>query len=108
MRCPLPFPESVKTELRKIAAEGRYVLAIEILGRGAADELVLGSVEEAQVIVNVARVQMMKAALQYPFWDEDDPRHDANHEDAFHEVVLGLFEKTVSYIRQDFDVKTAV
>jgi hypothetical protein len=104
----LSFPESVKAELRKIAGEGNYVLATEILERGADDELVLESVEEAQVIVNVARVQMMVASLKFPFWDEDDARHDAAHEEAFHEVVLGLFEKTASTIRQDFEVKTSI
>jgi hypothetical protein len=104
----LSFPDSVKAELRKIATAGRYVLAMEILERGADDELVLESVEEAQVVVNLARVQMMVASLRYPFWDEDDPRHDAAHEEAFHEVVLGVFEKTVSTIGQDFEVKTAI
>jgi hypothetical protein len=104
----LPFPDSVKAELRRIAAAGHYVLATEILERGADDELLLSSLEEAQVIVNVARVQMMVTSLRFPFWDEDDPRHDPKHEEAFHEVVLGLFEKTVSIIGQDFEVKTAI
>lgn len=40
------------------------------------DELVLDSAEEAQIVVNVARLEMLKTALQCPFWDEDDPRQD--------------------------------
>ncbi len=78
--------------------------AKEILPRGNPAELILESEDEAQVVVNVARVEMMKTILQYPFWDEDDPRHDPAHEDRFHEVVNGLFEKTVSSIGQDFEV----
>jgi hypothetical protein len=77
------------------------VLATEILLRGGPDELVLESNAEAQVVANVARVEMMKTILQCPFWDEDDPRHDPAHEERFHDVVNGLFEKTVSYIGQD-------
>jgi len=49
---------------------------------------------------------MMKTTLQCPSWDEDNPRHDPAHEERFHDVVNGLFEKTVSCIGQDFEVVT--
>jgi len=104
----IAFPDSVKADLLKIASAGNFVRAKEILSRGKADELVLESEGEAQVVVNVARVEMMKTILQCPFWDEDDPRHDPTHEERFHEVVNGLFEKTVSYIGQDFEVVTKI
>jgi hypothetical protein len=104
----ITFPDSVKADLLKIAAVGNFVRAKEILSRGKPDELVLESEDEAQVVVNVARVEMMKTILQCPFWDEDDPRHDPAHEELFHEVVNGLFEKTVSYIGQDFEIITKV
>ena len=68
----------------------------------------LESADEAQVVVNVARVEMMKTILQFPFWDEDDPRHDTTHEERFHDVVNGLFEKTVSYVGQEFEVVTKI
>jgi hypothetical protein len=97
----IAFPDSLKVELQKLAASCNYVLATEILLRGGPDELVLESNAEAQVVANVARVEMMKTILQCPFWDEDDPRHDPAHEERFHDVVNGLFEKTVSYIGQD-------
>jgi hypothetical protein len=104
----IAFPDSVKAELLKIAASGDFVRAREILARGKSDELVLESAEEAQIVVNVARVEMMKTILRYPFWDEEDPRHDPVHEERFHEAVNGLFEKTVSYIGQDFKVVTQI
>ena len=102
------FPESVKADLLKIATTGKFVRAREILSRGQQGELILESDDEAQVVVNVARVEMMKTILQCPFWDEDDPRHDPAHEERFHDVVNGLFEKTVSYIAQDFEVVTKI
>lgn len=104
----IKFPDSVKADLREIADREGYVLASEILARGALDELILESVEDAQVIVNVARIEMMKAALRNPFWDEDDARFQPEHAERFHDVVNGLFEKTVSYLMQDFDVVTKV
>jgi len=108
MSVTLAFPDSIKTDLLKLAADGGYVGAKEILVRGRPDELVLESDAEAQVVVNVARVEMMRTQLKYPFWDEDDPRHDPSHADRFHDIVNGLFEKTVSYIGQDFKVVTAI
>lgn len=102
------FPESVKTELRRISAEHGYVIASEVLARGADEELVLESMQEAQVVVNVARVEMMMALLCCPFWDEDHPHYDPVHAERFDEVVNGLFEKTVSYIAQEFDVVTKI
>ena len=86
----------VKDHLQKLAAAGGFVRAQEILARGKPDELMLEPAEEAQIVVNVARLEMMKTVLQCPFWDEDDPRHDPAHEERFHEGVNGLFEKTVS------------
>jgi len=49
-------PDRVKSELQRLAAEGRFVRAIEILPRGGTGELVLASTQEAPVVVDVARV----------------------------------------------------
>ncbi len=46
----IAFPDSVKSELRRIAAAGGFVRAREILDRGNADELILESAEEAQIV----------------------------------------------------------
>ena len=108
MSQPIAFPDSVKSDLLKLATSGGYLRAKEILERGEPDELVLESADEAQVVVNVARVEMMRTILQFPFWDEDDPRHDAAHEERVHDIVNGLFEKTVSYVGQEFEVVTKI
>ena len=102
------IPESVKADLAKLAAAHSYALAREILARGTAEELILEDLSEAQVVANVARVEMMSTLLKSPFWDEEDPRHDARHEEAFHEVVNGLLEKTISALRDDFDITTKI
>jgi len=104
----IAFPDSVKSDLLQLATTGDFIRAKEILSRGSSDELVFESAEEAQIVVNVARVEMMKTILRFPFWDEEDPRHDPSHEERFHDVVNGLFEKTVSYIGQDFEVVTKI
>lgn len=102
------IPASVKADLLRLAAAHGYPAARTILARGTAEELVVDGLAEAQVVANVARVEMMSASLKSPFWDEEDPRHDARHEEAFHEVVNGLFEKTISALRDDFDITTKI
>jgi hypothetical protein len=104
----IAFPDSVKADLLKIATAGSFMRAKEILVRGSPDELALESADEAQIVVNVARVEMMKSILKCPLWDEDDPRHDPVREERFHDIVDGLYEKTVSYTGQDFEVVTKI
>jgi hypothetical protein len=102
------FPSELKEALLKIAVERRYPLVREILGRGGTDELVLEDKEEAQAIVNVARMQMLDALLRYPFWSDDSPRYNKAHEEAFQDVQMGFFEKVASYIDSEFDIEAKV
>jgi hypothetical protein len=104
----VPFPASLKRTIRNIASERNYPLVQEIARRGSDEELVLESKEEAQAIVDVARVEMLDASLKYPFWNDDSPRHEPKHEEAFQDVQMGFFEKVVMYVGQEFDVVTRV
>lgn len=108
MNGAIAFPDSLKADLLGLATAGGYERAREILARSRPGELVLESRDEAQVVVDVARLEMMRTLRQCPFWDEEDPRHDPAHAERFHEVVNGLFEKTVSCIAEEFDVVTAI
>lgn len=108
MSVTFPFPESVKSSLKKIAIERDYPVANEILARGSENELTLTSATEAQIIVNIARVEMLNVSLTYPYWDEDDANFDPLHESAFQDVQMELFEKVVMYISQEFKVTTTV
>lgn len=108
MKKTIPFPSSIKSEITKIAHDRNYPVVMEIMGRGTEDELLIESREEAQAIVNVARIEMINAELKYPFWDEDSPQYQSSHEDAFQEVQMGLFEKVVMYLGQEFQITSAV
>ncbi|EIL93627.1 MULTISPECIES: hypothetical protein [Rhodanobacter] len=108
MSTTVEFPSSIKAALKAVAIERDYPAALDILGRGGDDQLILANHEEAQVLMNVARVEMLNASLKYPYWDEDAPRYDPAHEDAFQDVQMGLFEKVAMYLGQDFDIVTKV
>jgi len=104
----IAFPNSLKLHLQRAANQRNYPVIKEILQRGSGEELVVNSLEEAQALVNVARLQMLDASLQYPFWDEDSPKYDRSHESAFQDVQMGIFEKTVLYVGQAFKIVSTV
>lgn len=104
----IPFPASLKKELQGIAQKHNYPVIERVLRRGQDDELVVNSQDEAQALMNVARAEMLNAHLKYPFWDEDLPEYDKRHEEAFQDVQMGIFEKTVMYLSQSFSVETKV
>jgi hypothetical protein len=101
----LAIPAHTKETLLKIARERQYPLVLEILGHGKSAELVLADNDEAQAIVDVARLEMLDAKLRYPFWSDDSPRYDKAHEDAYQDVQMGFFEKVASYIGSEFDIE---
>jgi hypothetical protein len=104
----IEYPASLKTALRLIASTRGFPGALRILARGGAEELVVESRQEAQTLVNVARLALLEARLKFPNWDEDSPDHDLAHEEAVHDVLMGLFEKTVGYVGQGFDIVSQV
>ncbi len=104
----ISFPEVVKNELLAIADQSGYVQVIEILKRGNNDELVLNDEYEAQAVVNVARIKLLDTQLKNPYWDDSEENYNEDHEENFQEVQMGIFEKTVSYIGQVFELKTSV
>ena len=104
----IAIPENIKEALRKIARERQYHLVLEILAREKSAELVLADDDEAQAIVDVARLEMLDAMLRYPFWSDDSPRYNTAHEEAFQDVQMGFFEKVASYIDSEFDIEAKV
>ena len=106
MQTHIAFPETVKKILLSMAKKNNYLQAIDILQRGNPDELILKTNDEAQAIVNVARVKLLDTLLKYPYWDEDMDNYNENHEEEFQEVQMGIYEKTVSYIMTKFDIQT--
>ena len=102
------FPESLKSNLQQIATARKFPRIQRLLERGGPDELILDSLEEAQEIMDVARLELLEAQLKYPYWDEDKPDFDPKHEDGFHDIQMGVYEKTASYLFVAFEVSNGV
>ena len=108
MNKSIPFPQVLKAELKMIASSRGYPIVCEVLNRGEPDELIVNTQAEAQALVNVARIEMLNASLKYPFWNDDFPSYDEKHEDAFQDIQMGIFEKTIMYIGQSYKIVTTV
>ena len=108
MMSMITVPSDIKSELYEIASVSGYSLVLDILSRGSEGEVVFESLAEAQAVVNVVRLKMLEALLKYPYWDDTLTPYNEEHEEAFQEVQMGLFEKVVSYVRHEYDVETRV
>lgn len=60
------------------------------------------------MLIDVARIEMLDASLKYPFWNEDFPNYDPSHEEAFQDIQMGVFEKTIIYLDQVFKLPTQI
>lgn len=101
----IAVPAELKSELFAIAKKAGYPSALDVLSRGNAEQLVLESLREAQEITNIARIQVLDALLKYPYWDNTESTHLPEHEEMFHDVQMGIYEKTVYYISNHFKIE---
>ena len=60
------------------------------------------SEEEAEALVDLAVIEKKKARLKYPYYDEDNPLYDEDHENKFDDVQMGIYEKTIYYVESSF------
>lgn len=105
MTTTIAVPRELKVELLAIAQKQGYPSASATLQRGAADQLVLENQREAQEIVNIARNQVLDALLRYPYWDDSEANHVPEHEDKFQDIQMGIYEKTIHYVGNHFDIE---
>ncbi|NRD71929.1 hypothetical protein HQQ94_01435 [Shewanella sp. VB17] len=60
------------------------------------------SQEEAEALIDLAVIEKKKARLRYPYYDDEHPLYDENHEDSFDDVQMGIYEKTIYYVESAF------
>lgn len=105
MTTAIAVPRELKAELLAIAEKEGYPSALVTLRRGALDLLVVENKREAQEIVNIARHQMLDALLRYPYWDDSEDTHVPEQEEKFQDIQMGIYEKTVYYIGNHFEIE---
>jgi hypothetical protein len=104
MTTAITVPAELKAELLAIAKECSYPSALQVLQRGEPDQLMLENLREAQEITNIARVQVLDALLKYLYWDDTEANYLPEHEERFQDVQMGIYEKTVHYVSNHFEI----
>jgi hypothetical protein len=60
------------------------------------------SEEEAEALITLVVIEKKKAWLKYPYYDAEHPKYSEEHEAAFDDVQMGLYEKVVHYVEAAF------
>ena len=61
------------------------------------------SEDEAADLIALAVIEVKKARLRFPYYDDEHPEYDRRHETEFDEVKMGLYEKTIYYVESAFE-----
>lgn len=57
---------------------------------------------EAADLIDLVVIEKKKARLRYPYHDNAHKKFDKNHENEFHDVQMGIYEKTIYYVESAF------
>lgn len=60
------------------------------------------SEEEAADLIELVVIEKKKARLRFPYHDNEHKKYDNNHENEFHDVQMGIYEKTIYYVESAF------
>ena len=66
------------------------------------NEYLLLTEQDARNLLVLADIEMQRAELRYPFTDDSDDNYDPAHEQAYDDVMLGIYEKTYYYLQSAF------
>lgn len=98
----VPMPVELIWEIAGIVhREGYTSLMGAFPAEGALLPICLDEDEAADLIV-LAVIEVKKARLRFPYYDDEHPMYDKQHEMAFDDVQMGIFEKTVYYVGAAF------
>ncbi|WP_281561218.1 hypothetical protein [Thalassomonas sp. RHCl1] len=60
------------------------------------------SQEEAEALIDLAVIEKKKARLMYPYYDDEHPKFNEEHELKFDDVQMGIYEKILYYVESAF------
>jgi hypothetical protein len=95
------LPQEIWEQALQIAIHEAFPEVIRVLRlfrNGSAD---LKS-EEAASLVDFSRFLLHRAELHFPYWDDTRVPYSQDHEDAVHEINMGIHEKLCSHIGSCF------
>lgn len=98
----VPMPIELIHEIVTIIHMEGYTSLIELFPNKHIHLPIFLSESEASDLIDLAVIEKKKARLRYPYHDNEHPKYDKNHKDKFHDVQMGIYEKTLYYVESAF------
>ena len=96
------IPIELVEEIAQIVHKEGYEALKEAFPRTDTKPPIFLSQEEAEALIELAVIEKKKARLMYPYYDDEHPRYDENHEEKFDDIQMGIYEKTIYYVESAF------
>lgn len=96
------MPIELIQEIAQIVDKENYIILKEAFPSTEMQGPVFLSQEEAEALVDLAVIEKKKARLRFPYYDDEHPLYDENHEDNFDDIQMGIYEKTLYYVESAF------
>ena len=86
------LPPAFFDEIKEFAEKEGYKELLAIVDKQEQGNIVL-EVWEADMLLKVAQLWKLQAEFRYPFWDEDHPNYNPDHEEGYFEEQEERFGK---------------
>jgi hypothetical protein len=96
------MPIELIQEIAQIVHKENYLILKEAFPSVEMKGSVFLSQEEAEALVDLAVIEKKKARLRFPYYDDEHPLYNENHEDSFDDIQMGIYEKTLYYVESAF------
>lgn len=96
------MPPELVEEIAEIVTNENYVALKKAFPNKNVRPPIFLSNEEAEALINLAVIEKKKAQLKYPYYDEEHPNYNEQHEEKFDDVQMGIYEKTIYYVESAF------
>ncbi|MGN6653670.1 hypothetical protein [Trinickia sp.] len=97
------LPVELIGEIAGIVHKEGYTALMRAFPAGGVPLPVYLSEDEAADLIALAVIEVKKARLRFPYYDDEHPEYDRRHETEFDEVKMGLYEKTIYYVESAFE-----
>jgi len=102
IRREVQMPIELIKEIAKIVTREGYSVLKDTFPNKAVGTPIFLSQDEAEALIELAVIEKKKARLMYPYYDDEHPKYNEEHEEKFDDIQMGIYEKTLYYVESAF------
>ncbi|GAA3930461.1 hypothetical protein [Litoribacillus peritrichatus] len=96
------MPVELVNEIAQIVGKEGYQILKDAFPSPDVTPPIFLSEDEAEALIDLAIIEKKKARLMYPYYDDEHPLYNEEHEQKFDDVQMGIYEKTIYYVESAF------